>query len=328
LLLLVLELKLHFIERLAAQELRVEYDLSQRPIAWRDVSLDDLLKSLVGLVADHKFRADVGTNCLLFLLDVDVHDGRLKELPGQREVINATARRPEVELAGVLTLQLPEDDLARIVDKTDVLDASHGNLHLRPRLQGHLLLHGELLVDEVLLGNVLEFTNELIKPAQIGLLALEVDGEVLVLFGLANLDAVDTALDNAALLRSAKEVSIVLMDVGVQAVLEATHDARRHLLVLDEDLDDGGGNNHALLECLRSLIDQAVEELRRIELLLGEVPCGLVSRVLEWVQELLDEPVGLDAFLELLIDICLERVLKVFLQLVRALLQLFIVSHQ
>lgn len=89
-LLLGFEGLLDLVEAGALEELRVLDDFSEGTVAWNDVSLDDLLEVLVGLVADSELRADVGADCFVSLLDVDVDDVVFKELPGQGEMVGAS----------------------------------------------------------------------------------------------------------------------------------------------------------------------------------------------------------------------------------------------
>lgn len=65
-------------------------NFSETSVAWRDVSLDYLLKVLVHLVTDAKLRADVGTNRLVGLSYVNVNDVVFKELPSESEMILAS----------------------------------------------------------------------------------------------------------------------------------------------------------------------------------------------------------------------------------------------
>lgn len=90
LLLLLLECLLELIKILTSQELRVLGDFSKRSVAGCDVSLYNFLQIFVRFVADPQLRPDVGTDSFLVLADVDVHNIRLVELPGESDVVRSS----------------------------------------------------------------------------------------------------------------------------------------------------------------------------------------------------------------------------------------------
>ena len=110
-----------------------------------------------------------------------MHNVRLVELPSQRQVVVASGRRSEVELAIVLLLQIRNGDGRGDVLEPWMLDLAFSYLHLALKLLSNLLLHLEVDIDAVFLWHVLEVAHIQIQSAQIILLALEVDTEVLVL---------------------------------------------------------------------------------------------------------------------------------------------------
>ena len=158
-----------------------------------------------------------------------MHYVALVELPGESEMISASRRWPEIELAVVF--------LGQVIDRRrrgDVLESLVLDLPLLDQrlllILGLLLLDFEVLVDQVLLGDVgeLELLEVEIVPTQVALLALQAYGVVLVGSRLvAELDGVHSACDDAALvhrvavLSSREEVRILLSDGGIQAVFES-----------------------------------------------------------------------------------------------------------
>ena len=124
LLLLLLDCMLKLLQVLAPQEFWVLYDLPKRTVARSDVPLDDLLQVVVGLVANPQLCADVCSDGLLLLGDIDVHDVAFVELPGESEMISSSRRWPEVKLAVVLLAQQTDSHCRGDVLESLVLDLS------------------------------------------------------------------------------------------------------------------------------------------------------------------------------------------------------------
>lgn len=78
---------LEFINILAPKELWMLSDFSKRSVARCDVSLNNLLKIIISLIADPEFRSNICTNCFVMLSDVDMNDIGFIELPCQSDVI-------------------------------------------------------------------------------------------------------------------------------------------------------------------------------------------------------------------------------------------------
>lgn len=98
--LLSLEYLVELLEFSARRELHVAGSLAHEFIAGSNVSLDDLLEVLKGvLVADPQPRSDSRTWRLVKLEDVDVHEVRGEELPGQSDVVRALGRGTEHKLS-------------------------------------------------------------------------------------------------------------------------------------------------------------------------------------------------------------------------------------
>lgn len=65
-------------------------NFSERTIAGSDISLNNFLKILIVLITDLETRTDIGTDCLVKLLDIDVDEIVVVKLPSQSKMICAS----------------------------------------------------------------------------------------------------------------------------------------------------------------------------------------------------------------------------------------------
>lgn len=163
-----------------------------------------------------------------------------------------------------------------------------------------LLLNLEVHVDLVLLRNInvskVQFLDIEIMSPQMTLLALEHYRVVFVIGKLvAKFDHINSACDYGAYvhraLRPWEEVSVLVSDIGVEAVLELAEDASSGIFASIVDSHDGSRDNNSSFECPLRLISKIVEQLFTGELLIIGCPYdGLIfTEIHEWVHQVLDD---------------------------------------
>ena len=81
-------------------------DLPDKSVARDDVPLDDLTETLEVIVTDDESAADSGLRRLSLLLDVDVDEILLVELPGQGDTVLAACGWAEHEVTDLTLSQL------------------------------------------------------------------------------------------------------------------------------------------------------------------------------------------------------------------------------
>lgn len=86
-------------------ELRVLSHLADLSVARDDITLGDFVQVFVELLADLELRTDVSSKRLVMLLDVDVDDVLVVELPCQSQVVGAFGTGAEVVLSVILLAQ-------------------------------------------------------------------------------------------------------------------------------------------------------------------------------------------------------------------------------
>ena len=223
--LLSLEYLIELLEFSARRELHVAGSLAHEFIAGSNVSLDDLLEVLKGvLVADPQPRSDSRTWRLVKLEDVDVHEVRGEELPGQSDVVRALGRGTEHKLSIVQVLKELSCFLRVDVLELRVVDSS--NVELAKALGSTILVHFEGLVNQVLRLIVETLCNEVGMVLKINTLAGKGDTEQLLIILLDRVDAAgyNIALLDYSLYLTIIEVKLSAVNLSVETVVKFTKD--------------------------------------------------------------------------------------------------------
>jgi hypothetical protein len=174
--LLSVEYLVELFEFSACCELLVAGSLAHEFIAGSNISLDDLLEVLKGvLVADSQPRFDSSTWRLVKLNDVDVHDVRGEELPGQSDVVRALGRGTEHKLS--IFQVFKELNCFLRVDILELRVVESSNLELVKALGSTILVHFEGLVNQVLWLVIETLFNEVGMVLKVNTLAGEGDTE-------------------------------------------------------------------------------------------------------------------------------------------------------
>ena len=163
-----------FIHVGAFYKLRVLNDLSQSSVAGVDVAFYDFLEVFICLFAYLQLRADIRTNSLILLFNINMNNICLKKLPSQREVIVAFRGGAEIELTIILLLQESQGLNRADVLEALVLDFSLVNLGFFLVLLLVLLLF-EVDVYEVFFGvlDSIDLINILFVASEVALLAFQ-----------------------------------------------------------------------------------------------------------------------------------------------------------
>ena len=181
------------------------------------------MKVLIEVITNSQLGADVCSNSLIKLSDIDVDYVRLKELPSESEMITAFRRRSEVEFTIILLFQVCNGS-----GRGDILEPLVLDLPLLDELLllvlSLLLLNLEVHVDLILFRDVNVSKFELLQievmSSQMTLLALKHNGVVLIVGKLvAKLDHVDSACHDGTnvnrALRTWEKVSVLVSNVGI-----------------------------------------------------------------------------------------------------------------
>ena len=112
-----------------------------------------------------------------------------------------------------------------------MLDLSLGDKRRILKLFLDLLLLLIGLIDQILGWNILILTNISVESSHVLLLALQVNREVLIITLLTKLDVSGSTLDNGSFFDRVKELSILLVNVSLQSILQSALSPRRQVIM-------------------------------------------------------------------------------------------------